>query len=70
MFDCAVLIGRFQPVHKGHGFLIEQALLKAKKLVIVIGSSFAARSLRNPFSAQERKDMIIEVLLDLPLRHT
>jgi bifunctional NMN adenylyltransferase/nudix hydrolase len=57
-FDALVFIGRFQPFHKGHEAIINTALTKAREVVVVVGSSFAARSIRNPFSFEERKQMI------------
>lgn len=60
-YDALVFIGRFSPFHKGHETVIKQALFKAEKVVVVVGSSFAARSLRNPFTFDERKAMIKSV---------
>lgn len=56
--DVAVLIGRFQPFHKGHAGLLKHALSMADKVVVVIVSAFCARSVRNPFTWQERAAMI------------
>lgn len=56
--DALVFIGRFQPFHNGHKAVIEAALEQAKEVVVVVGSSFAARNIRNPFTFQERKAMI------------
>ena len=58
MRDALVFIGRFQPFHNGHKAVIEAALEQAKEVVVVVGSSFAARNIRNPFIFQERKAMI------------
>ena len=58
MRDALVFIGRFQPFHNGHKAVIETALKQAKEVVVVVGSSFAARNIRNPFTFQERKAMI------------
>ncbi|MEK7358233.1 MAG: adenylyltransferase/cytidyltransferase family protein, partial [Bdellovibrionota bacterium] len=57
-FKTAVVIGRFQPFHAGHQELIESALTLAEKVVIVVGSAGAARNLRNPFTADERIEMM------------
>ncbi|MEN9354711.1 MAG: hypothetical protein RL318_2036 [Fibrobacterota bacterium] len=57
-FDIAVLIGRFQPFHHGHGGLLRKALDTAPRIVVVLGSAFAAPSPRNPFSAAQREAMI------------
>jgi bifunctional NMN adenylyltransferase/nudix hydrolase len=47
-----------QPFHNGHKAVIERALELAHEVVVVVGSSFSARSLRNPFTFSERKAMI------------
>lgn len=57
-FDTLVFIGRFQPFHNGHKAVIDKALQHAKEVVVVVGSSFAARSTKNPFTFEERKAMI------------
>lgn len=54
MYDFAVFIGRFQPLHIGHQHIIDRALEQAKHLIILVGSADTARSIRNPFSLQER----------------
>lgn len=61
MRDALVFIGRFQPFHNGHKAVIEAALKQAKEVVVVVGSSFAARNIRNPFTFEERKAMIESV---------
>jgi bifunctional NMN adenylyltransferase/nudix hydrolase len=57
-FDVLVTIGRFQPFHNGHKAVIDEALKRAKEVIVVVGSSFAARNIRNPFTFEERKEMI------------
>jgi bifunctional NMN adenylyltransferase/nudix hydrolase len=57
-YDALVTIGRFQPFHNGHKAIIDAALEKAKEVIVVIGSSFAARNIRNPFTFEERRSMI------------
>lgn len=56
--DALVFVGRFQPFHNGHKAVIEAALEQAHEVVVVVGSSFAARNIRNPFTFEERKAMI------------
>lgn len=60
-FDALIFIGRYQPFHNGHKAVIEKALEQAKEVVIVVGSSFSSRSIRNPFTFEERKNMIKSV---------
>jgi bifunctional NMN adenylyltransferase/nudix hydrolase len=57
-FDILVTIGRYQPFHNGHKVIIDEALKRAKEVIVVVGSSFAARNIRNPFTFEERRDMI------------
>jgi bifunctional NMN adenylyltransferase/nudix hydrolase len=56
--DFAVFIGRFQPPHKRHIEAMQQGLNIAEKLIIVLGSAKAARNIKNPFSTEEREQMI------------
>lgn len=63
-YDTLVLIGRFQPFHLGHAAIVDVALQKAHEVIIVVGSSFAPRSVRNPFTFEERKEMIKAVYPD------
>lgn len=58
MHDICVLIGRFQPVHAGHLALLHEALRIAPSVVVVLGSAQAARSVRNPFTWQERETLV------------
>lgn len=57
-----LFIGRFQPFHIGHLAAVEFALSKVENLWIGIGSSNKSNEKRNPFSADERKEMILSSL--------
>jgi bifunctional NMN adenylyltransferase/nudix hydrolase len=57
-FDTAVLVGRFQPFHKGHLALLLHALASAPQVVVVLGSACQARTPRNPWTWQERAAMV------------
>ena len=57
-FDALVFMGRFSPFHNGHKSIIDAALEQANEVIVVVGSSFAARTVRNPFTFDERKTMI------------
>lgn len=57
-FDCLVFIGRFQPPHLGHLAIIHEALNRARQVIVLIGSAWQARSLRNPWHFEERRDML------------
>ena len=53
-----ILVGRFQPVHRGHVQAIEFALENSNKLFVVVGSAEKSNQKRNPFTFEERKKMI------------
>ena len=59
-----LLIGRFQPFHLGHIHAIKFALSRIDNLWIGIGSSNRSFEKQNPFSAAERKEMILSSLDD------
>lgn len=57
-YDIAVFIGRFQPFHNGHKNVIETALKKADKVIVLCGSSNSIPNSRNPFTFYDRYWMI------------
>jgi len=54
-----LLIGRFQPFHLGHLDAVLFGLSRAENLFICIGSSNKSNERKNPFSAEERREMIV-----------
>jgi nicotinamide-nucleotide adenylyltransferase len=59
-----LLIGRFQPFHLGHLEALQFALSKVDKLWVGLGSSNKSIEKSNPFSAEERKEMILSSIDD------
>jgi nicotinamide-nucleotide adenylyltransferase len=57
-----LLIGRFQPFHKGHLHIIKKILKEVDELSIVIGSSQYKDTRENPLSSDEREVMISRAL--------
>ena len=57
-FDLLVFIGRFQPFHLEHQRIIDVALTQSKYVLVLVGSSGKSRTIRNPFTFDERKCMI------------
>ncbi len=55
---CGLLVGRFQPFHKGHLHTVQFALKKVGTLWIAVGSAEKSFEQRNPFTAGERLAMI------------
>jgi nicotinamide-nucleotide adenylyltransferase len=59
-----LLIGRFQPFHLGHLEALQFALSKVDKLWVGLGSSDSPIQKNNPFTAIERKEMILSSIDD------
>ena len=59
-YDTLVLIGRFQPAHNAHMEIIQRAKTLADKLVVIVGSARQPRTYKNPFTAEERIEMLYD----------
>jgi bifunctional NMN adenylyltransferase/nudix hydrolase len=57
-YQFGIYIGRFQPFHLGHLRSLKRALQEAGQVILVLGSHRAAADIRNPWSSQERLEMI------------
>lgn len=53
-----VFIGRFSPFHNGHADVLSRALSRSKRVLVLIGSSYGSRNIKNPFTFEERQMMI------------
>lgn len=62
-----LIIGRFQPFHNAHLHLIKHALERCDNVIVLIGSYKSARTIRNPFTFDEREAMIKSSLDDKEL---
>jgi bifunctional NMN adenylyltransferase/nudix hydrolase len=67
-YDLLVFIGRFQPFHVGHARVVERALALSRNVLMIVGSAGKARSLRNPFTYEERQQMINAVYPNVIVR--
>lgn len=67
-FDYLIYIGRFQPFHNGHRDIIDQSLSQCDKLILLVGSATSSISPRNPFTYDQRKEMI-ETLYGYDVHH-
>ena len=54
----ALFLGRFQPFHLGHLYVIKEALKEADKIIIGVAYNEGADKNENPFSVKERIEMI------------
>ncbi|MDB5744771.1 MAG: cytidyltransferase-related domain protein [Polaromonas sp.] len=57
-YDVSVYIGRFQIFHNGQLALLRRALQAAPLCIVVLGSAHQARTPKNPFTWQERAEMV------------
>ena len=64
-YDAIVFIGRFQPLHNAHVEIIRKAGELAEKVIIVVGSANQPRTFKNPFSFEERKELIYQNCVNL-----
>ena len=56
-----IVLGRFQPFHFGHAYLVEKASAlrnEGDELIVAIGSKQAEWEPNNPWSAEERVAML------------
>jgi len=61
----ALIIGRFQPFHLGHHMLAQEASKEADSILIGVGSSQESHTRHNPFTAEERRQMILLSVKDI-----
>ncbi|MCG9892218.1 MAG: bifunctional nicotinamide-nucleotide adenylyltransferase/Nudix hydroxylase [Thermosynechococcaceae cyanobacterium MS004] len=57
-YQFGIYIGRFQPFHIGHFHSLKLALDKAQQIILILGSHRAAPDTRNPWTSDERIEMI------------
>jgi len=57
-----LIVGRFQPFHKGHLAAIRESLRQCDDLIVVIGSAEDSHTDKNPFTAGERYQMVLSSL--------
>lgn len=62
-----IMVGRFQPFHKGHLSLAKQIFKDCEELIIAIGSAQFNYISQDPFTAGERILMIHQALLEARL---
>jgi bifunctional NMN adenylyltransferase/nudix hydrolase len=54
----SVYIGRFSPFHNGHAEVLNRARRKSDLVIVLVGSVNKAQNPKNPWSFDERADMI------------
>lgn len=66
----ALVVGRFQPFHKGHLWVLRHVLAEGFEPLVVIGSSQAAHTFRDPFTFEERQQMLEAVMVSEGIQGT
>jgi nicotinamide-nucleotide adenylyltransferase len=64
-----LLIGRYQPFHRGHLEVIKSIMKEVDDLIIGIGSAQISHTVDNPFTAGERIMMISNAMRDEGITH-
>ncbi len=62
LYDAIVFIGRFQPTHAAHQEMFLRALKMGKRLIVLVGSANQPRTVKNPWTWQERAEMVYSVI--------
>ncbi|MFQ6013139.1 MAG: nicotinamide-nucleotide adenylyltransferase [Thermoplasmata archaeon] len=57
-----VFVGRFQPFHSGHLHMVRSLARDFDEVILILGSSQASHTPKNPFTREERDRMIRAVL--------
>jgi bifunctional NMN adenylyltransferase/nudix hydrolase len=57
-YHTIVYIGRFQPFHLGHFETLKTAFSLAERVILIVGSHNAPRTVKNPWTAAEREAML------------
>lgn len=62
------VIGRFQPFHNGHKYLIDQAFKQSDIVIVFIGSVQESRTFKNPYTFEQRRAMILDTYSDKAIK--
>lgn len=60
-YKIGLICGRFSHIHNGHKLIIDESIRLCDRTVILLGSSQESNTLRNPFSADFRIELIKKV---------
>ena len=66
-----LLVGRFQPFHRGHLAVVQEirTARAAEELILGVGSAQESYTWKNPFTSGERLEMIARALAEAHLDH-
>jgi len=60
-YNHGLLVMRAQPFHKGHKSLLDKMFKECKNMTIILGSTQEEKTIKNPFTLNERKEMLKNV---------
>lgn len=60
-YKLGLICGRFSPIHNGHKMIIDKSLEICDKTLVFVGSAQESGTLRNPFSADFRIDLLRKI---------
>lgn len=63
-YDLAMTIGRWEPAHNGHKRNLIETAKQSDKVLIIIGSAFQPRTIKNPINHEERKAILKEIVAE------
>lgn len=62
LYDFVIYIGRMQPPTRAHIASVEKALTLGQKVIVMFGSSYQPRTIKNPWTWTERSTMLMNQL--------
>ena len=63
-FKLGIIVGRFQTFHTGHLYMVDKACAVCDRVGVFVGSSQESGTLKNPFTYEQRRDMLKKVFGD------
>lgn len=60
LHEVGVIIGRFRPPQLAHLSLFKTILEQSETLLVIVGSSYSALNIKNPFTFEETKKLILD----------
>ena len=67
-YKLGLICGRFCHIHNGHKMLIDKSIEDCEKTLVLVGSAQEEGTLRNPFSADYRIELIKKIYPDNEIR--
>ena len=64
-YKLGLICGRFSPIHNGHKMIIDKSLEICDRTLVFVGSAQESGTLRNPFSADFRIDLLRKFILKI-----